>query len=239
VGNGPDRVELSIDTAGTPASVALSAAGTLLVEISWRTRHNHSAELLPAIERALATAAVEREQIGAIFVDRGPGSYGGLRVGISTAMGLALALGADLLGVGRLELDAYAHAAFAGELCAVHQAGRGDLAWAVYRADPSGRLAEVTAPRLTTFDQLKDAAPSGALFCGELQGIEAQIADLLPGARLATAATCIRHAAALAELGWSRYVAGSRDNPLALEPLYLREPSITQPKERVAGPRSP
>jgi tRNA threonylcarbamoyladenosine biosynthesis protein TsaB len=231
------RIELSIDTAGSVAGVALSARGELLVELTWRTRNNHSAELIPAIDAALTRGGLEREQIGVVFVDRGPGAYGGLRVGISTAMGLAFALDAELVAVGRLELDAYAHAAFPGPVCAVHQAGRGDAAWAVYRADAPAGWHEMTAPRLTTLEQFLGAAPADALFCGELSGIGDQIRHAVAGARLAGVAASLRRPSILAELGWARYAAGQRDNPLSVEPLYLREPSITQPTARVAGSR--
>ncbi len=228
-------LELAIDTAGTVASVALSSEGTLLAELTWRTRANHSAELIPAIETVLAQAGCEREQIRVLFVDRGPGAYAGLRVGISTAMGLALALGTELLAAGRLELDAYPHAAFPGPICPIHQAGRGDLAWAVYRGSAAG-VEELSAPRLSTLTELLEQAPRDALFCGELAGIDTTLRERLPEARCASTAASLRRAAALAELGWRRFCAGARDNPLSVEALYLREPAITKPKSAVAGP---
>ena len=217
-------LELAIDTAATVASVALASEGALL------------AELIPAIETVLAQAGCEREQIRVVFVDRGPGAYAGLRVGISTAMGLALALGAELLAAGRLELDAYPHAAFPGPICAVHQAGRGDLAWGVYAGAAAG-LEELTAPHLTSFAELLESTPHNALFCGELAGLDAEIRAQLPGARLASPAASLRRGAALAELGWRRYSAGARDNPLSVEAIYLREPAITKSKTAATGTR--
>lgn len=226
----PDGIELSIDTAGAIASVAISRQGLLLAELTWRTHNSHSTELLPAIDDLLGRSAAQREAIHALFIDRGPGSYAGLRVGISTAMGLALALSADLLAVGRLELDAFPHAAFPGPVVAVHQAGRGDLAWAVY--EQREHWSEIQPPRLGTIDELVAVCPSSALFCGEHAGIQEQIGNALPAARFAGAGAAVRHAGMLAELCWSRYAAGMRDNPVAIEPLYLREAHITQPKRR-------
>src|SRR5579871_3382907 len=121
--------ELSLDTASAFAGIAISRQGDVLAELNWRTSNSHSAELLPAIESLLERIRCRREEIGVIFVDKGPGAYAGLRVGLSTAMGLALALATDLLAVGRLDLDAFPHAAYPGTVCAVHQAGRGDVAW--------------------------------------------------------------------------------------------------------------
>ncbi len=228
-----DGIELSIDTAGTIASVAISRQGLLLAELAWRTHNSHSTELLPAIDELLTRTAAEREAIKVIFVDRGPGSYAGLRVGISTAMGLALALSSDLLAIGRLELDALPHAGFAGAVVPIHQAGRGDLAWAVYERQEI--WSELQQPTLGTIDELVSACPAGALFCGELAGLRDQLRESMPGARFAGTDAAVRHAGTLAELGWSRYVAGMHDNPVAIEPLYLREAHITQPKRQATN----
>lgn len=225
------RIELALDTAGPIASVALTQRGVLIAELTWQALHRHAAELIPAVDALLQRAGREREQIGVVFVNRGPGGYAGLRVGISTAMGLALGLGADLLSAGRLEVDAYAHAAFRGPICVLHQAGRGDLAWAVYEQADCG-WTERSGPRLSTLDELLSEAPRTALFCGELAELEQRLRAALPDVRLANPAARLRRAATLAELCWSRYAAGARDNPLALEPLYLREPAITTAKPR-------
>ena len=228
-----EGIELSIDTASVFAGVAIAQQGVVLGELNWRTSNNHSAELIPAIDSLLDRVHRSRESIAAIFVNKGPGSYAGLRVGISTAMGLALALDADLVAVGRLELDAYPHGAFLGPVCAVHQAGRGDLAWAVYACE-GGVQREVAAPRLGTFNEMIMSIPPAALYCGELAGIEAQLSDGSPDARLAAPVASLRRAAILALRGWERYAAGERDNPVSVEPLYLREPPITQARPRPA-----
>jgi tRNA threonylcarbamoyladenosine biosynthesis protein TsaB len=223
--------ELSIDTAGAMAGVCVSRAGEVIVELTWNAQNNHSAELVPAIDEALRRAHAEREAVRVLFVNRGPGSYAGLRVGISTAMGIALGLGAELLAVGRLDLDAYQHAAYPGPVCAIHQAGRGDLARAVYRLD-DGRWHELEQPALLPLDVFLDEAPTDALFCGELAGLEERLAQV-PGALLAVGVASLRRPGTLAALGWQRYQEGARDNPVAIEPIYLREPSITQPKPRI------
>lgn len=224
-------VELAIDSAGAMAGVCVSRAGNVLVELTWHAGASHSAELVPAIDEALQRAHLEREAIRVLFVNRGPGSYAGLRVGISTAMGIALGLGAELLGIGRLELDAFQHAAYPGPVCAIHQAGRGDLARAVYRRG-DGRWHELEPPALLPLDAFLDEAPSDALFCGELAGLESRLAAV-PGAVLTEGVTSLRRPGTLAALGWQRYQEGQRDNPVALEPIYLREPAITQPKPRI------
>ncbi|OGO53017.1 MAG: tRNA (adenosine(37)-N6)-threonylcarbamoyltransferase complex dimerization subunit type 1 TsaB, partial [Chloroflexi bacterium RBG_16_68_14] len=107
-------LELSLDTASDIASVALSREGGLLAELTWHCGRDHSRQLLPAIDGLLARQDASKDDLTAIFVCLGPGSYAGLRAGISTAKGLAFALERPLVGIGRLEIEAYAFAATGG-----------------------------------------------------------------------------------------------------------------------------
>ncbi len=217
-------LELTIDTASEMASVALSREGALEVELTWRCPRNHSQELLPAARYLLGRSGADKEQLTAIFVCIGPGSYTGLRVGIACAKGLAFALRLPVVGVGRLEADAYQHVDFAGPICAVHRAGRGELAWAVYRNAPSG-WRQVTAPRLTTPEELMTKVRRHTLFCGEIDGeLAGRLREALGvKARFASPALSLRRAATIAELAWPRLVTGQADDAASLRPIYLRE----------------
>ena len=220
-------MELSIDTASEMASLALSREGVLQAEVTWRCRRNHTVELLPTIDRLLAQAGVTKAELTAVFVCTGPGMYTGLRVGVSTAQGLAYALKLPAVGVGRLELDAYQHAAYPGRIVAVHRAGRGELAWAAYRSRP---WREVTAPRLDWPADVVSArgGRGAALFCGEVDGeLSALVAEASGGrAVVASPASSVRRAATLGELGWLRLAEGGGHGPEALRVVYLRPPAI-------------
>ncbi len=214
-------MELSIDTASELASLALSREGTSVAERTWRCRRNHTVELLPAIDELLAQSGAHKRDLTAVFVCAGPGMYTGLRVGISVAQGLARALGLPALAVGRLELDAYPHAAGGGPIVAVHRAGRGELAWASYRGEP---WREMTPPRLSSPEALVGAIEDGSVVVGEvdeklaalLKGHEVILGEPLDGGR----------ARALAELGFARLKAGETAEPALLRPVYLRPPAI-------------
>jgi tRNA threonylcarbamoyladenosine biosynthesis protein TsaB len=219
-------LELSIDTASDWASIAVSDEGRLLGEMTWRCERQHSVQLLPSIQALLARLGVEKSDLRAVFVCVGPGSYAGLRVGVSTAKGLAFALGIPIAGVGRLETEAYQFAGCAMQVCAVHRAGRGELAWAMYEG-PQPEWRQVVAPRLSTPEALLEA-PAGALFCAEEgDGVEEMLSTA--GATFPVA-TLRRRAGFLAELGWRRLAAGDVDDVRTLTPLYLREPAIGPPK---------
>ncbi len=223
-------LELTIDTASDLASVALSREGALDAELTWRCPRNHSRELLPAVEHLLRRSGVDKGELAAVFVCIGPGSYTGLRVGIASAKGLAFALGLPMVGVGRLEADAYQHADFAGPVCAIHRAGRGELAWAIYRSAPAG-WREVLPPRLTTPEALMAGVRRPTLVCGEIDHeLAARLSDTLGAkARFAVSATSLRRAATIAELAWRRLAAGQADDAASLKPIYLREAVFVRP----------
>lgn len=216
-------MELSIDTASDLASIALSREGAVVDEIAWQCRRNHTVELLPAVDRLLSGANVARAELTAVFVTTGPGMYTGLRVGIATAKGLARALGLPLVGVGRLELDGYANAAFAGSIVAVHRAGRGDLAWASYAGNP---WRELTAPQLSKPEELARLLNTPALVIGEVDdALRAALAGA-PGITCAAGDEASGRARALAALGFERLAGGAPSEPALLRPVYLRPPAI-------------
>ena len=216
-------MEISIDTASETATVALSREGVLQAEMTWRCRRNHTVELLPTIDRLLAQIGVGKSGLTAVFVCVGPGMYTGLRVGVSTAQGLAYALKLPVVGIGRLELDAYQHAAFPGRIVAVHRAGRGELAWAAYRSRP---WRELVAPRLDWPAEVVRRARGRTLFCGEVDDELAKTVEESLGDKgvVASAAASLRRAATLAEVGYQRLAAGQGQEAAALRAVYLRPP---------------
>ncbi|MEX0784998.1 MAG: tRNA (adenosine(37)-N6)-threonylcarbamoyltransferase complex dimerization subunit type 1 TsaB [Dehalococcoidia bacterium] len=218
-----EPLELSLDTASDVASIALSREGALLAELTWRVARDHSRQLLPAVDGLLARESVSKHDLTAIFVCTGPGGYAGVRAGVSTAKGLAFALERPLVGVGRLEIEAYAFAGAGGMVVAVHRAGRSEIAWAAYSADPGWQEAE--PPRRVPLAELAASLPKDALVTGELDDeLAAELGQR--GHRVARGAAAMRRAALLAELGWRRLQAGLTDDPKSLVPIYLREPAI-------------
>jgi len=219
-------VELSLDTASDWAGIALSREGRVLGELTWHCPRQHSVELMPAVKALLERENVSKDRLTAVFVCIGPGGYASLRVGVSTAKGLAFALGIPLVGVGRLEVEAFGHSSRPrpDPLCPLHLAGRREVAWALYRG-PASEWQEVSAPRLSPIDDLPRLAPRDALFCGEdIERLTPELSER--GIELARLAPGLRCPSDLATLGWRRLAAGLSDDPRTLVPLYLREPAI-------------
>jgi tRNA threonylcarbamoyladenosine biosynthesis protein TsaB len=215
---------LGIDTSSGTSGVALYEEHGRLAEESWRL--NKTTEVLPAVARLWRSAAGSVKQTKLVVVATGPGSFTGLRVGLSIGKGLALALGCPLVGVPTLDSVAYQHAALERPLLAVVAAGRGQLYVAEYVAG-SGRLARVSEYAVRTAEELAaqlSRARRGLVVCGELTAAEAALLGRRAAATVGvlTGAAALRRPGFLAELGvwtWSRD--GAAD-PATVEPLYLR-----------------
>jgi len=225
-------MELAIDTSSSIASVALSHKGELLASLTWQTARNHTTELLPNLVFLLQQAKVELGSIDAIIVAKGPGSFNGLRVGISTAKGLASALDIPLLGVNTLECEAYPFSFTGLPLRPIHKAGREEIATALYRQkDNEWQCLE--PENLTTVKTLRHRIKQKTLFCGEIpQDIVKEIQQNMGKQAIIPQSNSLSRASSLIILGWQKLNKGEQDNPITLQPLYLRPPHITKPRDR-------
>lgn len=222
---------LAIDTSTDNASLALARNGRVLAEANWRCEQNHTVELLPHLVNLLGEAKAGIGSISCVIVAKGPGSFNGLRAGISTAKGLAFSLDIPIIGISSLEVVAYEHAETGLPVCPIFNAGRGEIAVAIYQRK-GNKWRQLVAEHITTLDALGSGITTKTIFCGEFAP---QVADELKkrlGERAVIAATDPPRARLLAELGKRRLEAGDYDHPATLQPLYLRRPAITQPKHR-------
>jgi tRNA threonylcarbamoyl adenosine modification protein YeaZ len=179
---------------------------------------------------------VSLNSIDGIVVAKGPGNFNGLRVGMSTAKGFAFALGIPLVGISSLEVEAYPYATTNLPICPICNVRRGEIATALYQSE-GGKWRRVMEEYITTFDILCSQIKKKTLLCGEIPPlIEAQIKEPLIIPKVAIKLYRTKY---LAELGWQRLKGGDFDDLATLQPLYLRQPQITQPKMMDFSPRSP
>jgi tRNA threonylcarbamoyladenosine biosynthesis protein TsaB len=221
---------LAIDTATQFASVALyDETRGIIAESSWHTAMNHTVELMPTLVRLLELQGLAPEQLGAVAVALGPGSFTGLRIGLSAAKGLCLALELPIVGIPTLDIVACAHSEQELPICAVLQAGRGRICAAFYERE-EGALLRATDYQLVTLDELSERAQKPTLFCGEIDGpLREFLAAKIPDrAVIATEASSIRRAGYLAELGFKKLQDTGGDELGSLEPLYLHYPKIDE-----------
>jgi tRNA threonylcarbamoyladenosine biosynthesis protein TsaB len=226
---------LAISTSTERGSVCLlhedgRVAGAAYVDLA-----GHAERLFAAIDEAVAAAGIDKRSIDRVACDVGPGSFTGLRVGVSAGKGIALALGAKLSGAGSLE--AMAEAAFAERsdaqvVVACLDAKKGEVFLAAYTRDASNELTCVLSPRhvlrasaaaeLASLDASLGLRVGAGAFAAELFDFEATTVQG-PEAR------------------WVAVVAARREalDPALLEPAYVRAPDATLPAGQLlyAAPR--
>ncbi len=102
-------MQIAIDTSTDIASLALVQGSDVLAELTWRCGQNHTVELYPRLDFLIAKSGLDIKSADCIFVAKGPGSFNGLRVGVSAAKGLAFSLNIPIIGISTLESTAYQH----------------------------------------------------------------------------------------------------------------------------------
>jgi tRNA threonylcarbamoyladenosine biosynthesis protein TsaB len=215
---------LAIDTATRVTGLALYDEAGLHMEQMWLSVDNHTVELMPYILRACEQQDLMPSALQALAVSLGPGSFTGLRVGLSVAKGLALALAIPVLGIPTLDAIAYAHSREVLPVCAVLPAGRGRWCAALYQPSGGAGRRRSSDYMLVAMDDLIALLREPTLICGEIDQplAEALCNRAAERAVIASPALSMRRAGYLAELAWQRFCAGERDPLSSLAPIYLQ-----------------
>lgn len=232
---------IGIDTASRLGGVALWCNGQVLAERTWHGGLNHTAQVVPALIDLLAAVGLRQNPatpllpdhggaaLAGVVASTGPGSFTGLRAGLACAKALALARGVPLVGVPGLDALAYQLASVVGvrrgtEVCAVSDAGRGNLYAARYLMH-RGELWRVSRYAVLSPDEFiaqLGAAAVPMLVGGELpqQTARALIADCADRMTVVTPAAALRRPGYLVALGKEH--AAAAGDLASLEPLYVR-----------------
>jgi tRNA threonylcarbamoyladenosine biosynthesis protein TsaB len=246
---------LAFDTSTSVASIALVTPPSaengdearLVAELTWRVGQRHSTELLERLEWLLASAHVTMGDLTGIAVALGPGSFNGVRVALATAKSLAFARTIPLSGTPTLDVIAWGHraahgaslGASAGTVCAILEAGRGQVYAATYEATTDAATwAPLDGYQVTTAAELAGRLTGAVYFCGEMTpATRATLAEALGGRFRGASPVEERRASWLAELALARAAHQRYDDAMALEPLYLRRPAITtSARHRLSAP---
>lgn len=158
---------LAFESSAGPASVALMEDGRIVAE-SWQNmRLTHSATLLPMAEDLLKNTGVTLAEIDIFAVAHGPGSFTGLRIGISTVKGLAAALEKPCVGVSTLEAMAAMQPDGDGTLCCVMDARVGQVYNALFDLRDGTRLCEDRTITLAELGAELHARGGRVVLCGD------------------------------------------------------------------------
>ena len=148
---------LAADTSLPLLSVALTRDDAVLGAVSLEGKGSRNEKLLPAVDWLLAESGVDRKEIDLFAVTRGPGSFTGVRIGLATIQGLALALGRAVCAMSTHEAIALGDPD-PGRIAIFDDAGRGEFYVSVFH-----RHAEVIAPRLATADERDELTAKAGL----------------------------------------------------------------------------
>ena len=222
---------LAIDTAldACAAAVLDTEAGQLIAQESQAMKRGHAEALMPLIGRVIAASGTAFASLGRVAVTTGPGSFTGLRVGLSAARGIALAANIPVVGVTTLT----AYAAPIVSQNAEHPVisvidARHDH---VYLQVVSGNGSALVRPRVAPMEEALEACRFGAPYVvGNAAGL---LGERWPSQAVPPAGVDMQPAPDIGWVGWLG--AAVSPNTAPARPFYLRAPDAKPPKERLAG----
>jgi tRNA threonylcarbamoyladenosine biosynthesis protein TsaB len=214
---------LAIDASTTGCSVAVFNEDKVQVSISSRKDRSAAENLTTMIEQALSLAGTDRKSLRAVAVAKGPGSYTGLRIAVSTAKGLAYALGIPLISFGTLEglVQAVQYTGGYDFICPMIDARRMEVFCAVFDAKTRTSVRETEALLIDEFSFAEFLDRGKVLFLGEgsekckgvIQHPNAYFLDKVLYPEVHTAALLVDR----------KWQAGDFEDLVSFEPFYLKE----------------
>jgi tRNA threonylcarbamoyladenosine biosynthesis protein TsaB len=214
---------LAIDTSTASCAVALFENGRLLFESIYTAGKTHSRHLMTMIDQGLAACRWVLKDVDGFAVTRGPGTFTGLRIGISTIKGLAAATGKPVVGISSLAALAYPLSVQDDPVVPMIDARRGEVYWAVFQqgsvdVDAAGEVS-VCAPETVSRKLPPDAVliGSGAQLYREL------FVERCPQIRFAGDPLHIIRASSVGLLALERLGRNDVDHLHRLIPEYIRK----------------
>lgn len=217
---------LAVDTTASPVSAALLCDGVLLGEFYLNVRTTHSQTLMPLVSTLLKTTGTDIKDIDLFAVNAGPGSFTGVRIGVSSVKGMSMPLGKPCAAVSTLEAMAYCMPYTEGTVCAVMDARCSQVYNAMFSLN-GGVVTRLTEDRALPVAELKDDLANysgtiylvgdGAELCAKSFGDIENVVLTPPNIRFQHACGTAAAAAELAERG-------ELTTSEELMPTYLRLP---------------
>ena len=229
---------LFLDTSGPSAGVALMEDGVVRYEAMTVNAFTHSQSILPMTEEAFRRTGLSLEEVDYLAVTEGPGSFTGVRIGVSTVKGLAHALNKPCVAVDALEAMAAGVRPFSGVICPIQDARAGQVYGAAFQGETLARLLPDQPLKLEEFLDQAGTLGERLLFLGDGMPVHRERIAAMIGERalFAPPHLAFLRPAAAAALAWE-----NRDGAvdyLSLEPLYLRAPSAERQKNLKERPHA-
>jgi tRNA threonylcarbamoyladenosine biosynthesis protein TsaB len=222
---------LILETASRSGQVALALGEDLLAVRRLEELRRHARDLAPAVAELLAEQRWSPRDLDAVLVSRGPGSYTGLRVGVMSAKALAYATGCTLLAVDTFAAVAWQAPSETNRIDVLADAQQ-DKIYVQSFVRVGQQWQPLVALAIRRFEEWLTQKDPTAGVTGP--GLSKWAGQLPSGTAIAPPDRWEPQSQSLLHLGLARYVAGERDDPFAVEPLYLR-PSAAEEQWRGRG----
>jgi tRNA threonylcarbamoyladenosine biosynthesis protein TsaB len=218
---------LSIDSSTPVAGIAVSDGMQLLGEITLNTKNTHSEKLMPLVKHLLDELALSVNDLDAIAVTQGPGSFTGLRIGMATAKGLAQGAGKKLIAVPTLDCLAQNLLHYPGIICPIMNAQKKQVYTAIYRSGRNKleRLSDYQAIAVEQLAAQLKELKEDVWFVGDGVAAFADVFQKLLGdaCRFADGHNILPRAGALAMLAAERASEERFDDLYQAELIYIRK----------------
>lgn len=223
---------LQIETSTQVCSAAISVDGNTIACKEAMAQNIHAGSLTLFIDEVVKASGLTYADLDAIAVSRGPGSYTGLRIGVSTAKGLCFALDKPLIGVDTLNMMAQGflaqHPAYRGLVCPMIDARRLEVYTALYTA--VGEILEPVSAKIidsSSFQNYLDAQE--VTFIGDGA---AKCAEILSAPNSTFSEANYNSASNMSPLAYKAFCSAAFEDVAYFEPFYLKDFVFTTPKKK-------
>jgi tRNA threonylcarbamoyladenosine biosynthesis protein TsaB len=224
---------LQIETATQVCSVALAVNGETIALKEEKAQNIHAASLTLFIDEVMKTAKLKYTDLDAIAVSKGPGSYTGLRIGVSTAKGLCFALDKPLIGINTLQMMANGflaqHPNYGGLVCPMIDARRMEVFTAVF----NNKLHEVASVNAKIIDEKSFVLELDSNYLTFIGDGAAKCETTLDSQNAHFSTLNFNSAANMSSLAHSAFENENFEDVAYFEPFYLKDFVFTTPKQKL------
>lgn len=227
-------IVLSMDSSSLVTTVALLKDEHLLGEFTLNFKREHSVILMEKIEMLLKDCNIDISEVDGFVVSKGPGSFTGLRIGMSTVKGLSMGTNKPYISVSSLDALAYSLITFDGLICPIMDALRDSVFTCMYK-NKDGELSKIIEYNALSLDELIEEIKSKdepVIFTGDgVYKYKEYLLTHLPNAKFAPNHLSVIKASSLGELGMALLKNGKSDD-INSSPLYLKKPQAERELEQ-------
>lgn len=230
---------LAIDSSSSAATAAVISEDKLECEIFLNHKMQHSVVLLPMVESMLDMLEISIEDVDAVAVSGGPGSFTGLRIGVAAAKGIAQGGNKRFIGISSLDAMAFQQVGFSGIICPIMDALRDNVYTGLYtwQGEELFKIKDYTACHIDELINELDSRSEKVIFCGDglLIHKESILNKLGERAVFAPISTNMPKASSIGELAILRLKKGHEDDIYTYSPIYIRKSQAEREYERKHG----